>query len=570
MRLRRASPSTASTAAGLALLGLASGSVPSCVAAPRGAPVALRDPYGLIDDVIDTGHALRLLVLPAASYACNADGTTVPAIVDPPAMFPEAIVDITLTADGATDSASGEADVPVGNWTILVQGDGTDPVSMVPNTLIATGCASVEMLGAGETREVSITLQRVSGMGMCGDSILSPDEQCEGPGTLDCSATCQTVAAPLNNQTTTGTQSSPRFGARTGRRVAAVFDSRPDGVLRLLDANGRNLTSPGALERDRTVDAILGDGGASALMGEQIAGNPAVASDGRIAIPLVDFAMPADTDVRLVLLDENRAVLGGGAIHVRTARTMSQRDPSVGFTGTGALMVVFEDLASATGLSATFFAAGSTTPMGEAVPVGGTGGTEPALAAHDAGFVIAYTAAGDVFFQRFGADGTATDAAGRPVLTTATGTQDQPTIAALANGTFAVAWREGDVGSGDGAGTSIRARVFAADGTARGEAFVVNSTTAGDQSSPAIAGADGRFTFAWQSGSELRGAFFGENGMRLLNRERPTNANDFVIGVGNPTNPLVSVAAVGSGADAAWVFGWSDPGTDVLFRRYAR
>ena len=547
----------------LPLLALA----PSCTAAPEAAAVALRDPYGLIDDVVGSGNSLRLYVVPSEAYGCSGDGSVTPEIPDVPAgAFGDAIVDITLDADPATDSAGGEARVPVGNWTIFVRGKGTDPVSMVPNSVIAVGCATVEMLGAGETREVPIVLQPRSGMGVCGDGILSPDEQCDTPGMRTCAADCTTSPAPFNVMTTTGLQTAPRLAARAGFRTVGVFDSRPITGFRLLDPNGFTIVTPAALANDVSVDEILGG---MSLPGEQLGGQPALAADGRIAVPLTDFAMPADTDVRVVFIGQDRNLVGGPA-HVRTARTMPQRRPVAAFSG-NALLVAFEDVASATGISTAFFAAGATSTTEEARPAGQAGASEPALAAHDAGFVLAFTQGGDVYFQRFDADGAALDAMGRPVLESAGGTQDQPAVASLGGGTFVVAWREGDVAAGDGAGTAIRARVFGSDGAARGAAFVVNSTTAGEQASPSVAAADGRFCFAWQSGGEVRGAFFGENGMRLLSRERPPAAADFLVAAGGASLP--SVVAVGTGADAGWLVGYAAPtdGTgDVLTRRYPR
>lgn len=538
----------------------------SCVAPSDANVVALRDPFGLIDDVAAAGNSLRLYVLPAETYACNGDGRVSPDQESDE--FLDAIVDITLMPDTATDSARGEANVPVGSWTVLVRGRGTDPVSMVPNQIIATGCASVENLENGETREVSITLQQVTGSGICGDAILSPDEQCEPPGSALCDAACQTIPQVLNNATTTGPQLAPRFAARSGHRTAAIFDSnRTDTVLRLLDPSGANITSPGALERDATLDTILGAAGS--LPGVQLGGAPAVAPDGRLAIPVIDFVVPTDTDVRMVFLNEDRTVVTGGAgVHLKMARPMSQAAPRAAYAGTGSLLVAFEDPASATGLSATFFAAGSIAPSGEAVAVGSTGGAQPALAGLESGFVLAFAAGGDVFFQRFAADGTATDATPVAVLDTAPGTQDQPAIAVLGTGVFAVAWREGDVASGDGAGTAIRARIFGADGAARGAAFVVNTTTAGDQVTPTLAAADGRFLFAWQSGAEIRARVFGENGVGLLNRERMPTATDFLVGGGTATAP--TACAVDG---ASWLIGWtlpSDGAGDLLFRRYPR
>lgn len=565
-RSRRSIPLTA-LAVGLAL-------VPSCIAAPDAAVVALRDPYGLIDDVAAAGNGLRIYVLPLATYTCSTDGVITPDIPDDaePGSIADAVVDITVTVDTATDTATGEARVPVGDWTVLVEGRGVDPVSMRSDFVIASGCTTVTMLSAGETRDVPVTLLPQTGMGLCNDGILSSDEQCEPASTPLCDATCRTIAQPLNNNTIAGTQGAPHLASRAGRRTVGTFDSLPDTVLRMLDADGLNITSPGALERDATIDTVLMSSGLPNLPNTQLGGQPAVAPDGRIAIPLIDYAMgEPNSDVRLILLTADRMVLAGGAIHVKTSRAMAQRRPSAAFAGSGELLVVFEDTAATTGISATHFAAGSTTPTAEAAAVGSSGGTAPVLAAHDTGFVMAFAAADDVFFQRFGASGTPTDATPVAVLETATGVQDQPAIAALGNGTFVVAWREGDLTAGDGAGTAIRARIFGADGMPDTAAFVVDSTTAGDQSAPAVGAADGRFFFAWQSSGDVRARIFDATGAALRNREPTPDTSDFLVASGTATTP--SVAPAGAGMTAVWLVAYAAPtdgSGDVLFRRYPR
>ena len=69
-------------------------------------------------------------------------------------------------------------------------------------------------------------------------------------------------------------------------------------------------------------------------------------------------------------------------------------------------------------------------------------------------------------------------------------------VAALPDGNFVVTWYSQD--GGDGSGTLIRARLFNADGMPVGNDFVVNSTTAGDQTDVAVAALpDGHFVVTW-------------------------------------------------------------------------
>ncbi|MBA5776154.1 cadherin-like domain-containing protein, partial [Stappia sp. F7233] len=73
--------------------------------------------------------------------------------------------------------------------------------------------------------------------------------------------------------------------------------------------------------------------------------------------------------------------------------------------------------------------------------------------------------------------------------------QDLPVLAALSDGGVLVAWSSAD---GDGAG--VFARRFDAAGNAAGAAFQVNSHDVGAQEEPAVAAlADGGFVIAWRS-----------------------------------------------------------------------
>jgi hypothetical protein len=86
---------------------------------------------------------------------------------------------------------------------------------------------------------------------------------------------------------------------------------------------------------------------------------------------------------------------------------------------------------------------------------------------------------------------------GFPVNSTTVGDQTLPNIARLADGRFIVVYRSGDT---PGNGTDIRARIFNSNGTAAGSDFLVNQTTAGDQTGPALfQNSNGTLSFVWQT-----------------------------------------------------------------------
>ena len=96
------------------------------------------------------------------------------------------------------------------------------------------------------------------------------------------------------------------------------------------------------------------------------------------------------------------------------------------------------------------------------------------------------------------------DANGNPlaadfiVNTTPTDQQFDPDISALSDGRIVIVWVSQD--TGDGAGGCIRARLFNVDGSPAGSDFIVNTTVAGSPNTPTVTAlADGRFVVAWES-----------------------------------------------------------------------
>jgi serralysin len=111
------------------------------------------------------------------------------------------------------------------------------------------------------------------------------------------------------------------------------------------------------------------------------------------------------------------------------------------------------------------------------------------------------------------------------VNTTATGEQTGIRTNRLADSRVLEVWQSTD--TGDGSGTTIRARYMSSTGTPTGSDFVLNTTTAGDQRSPTILGFnDGRRLAWWHSFENgttdtIRGRWVDHNGA--------LGASDFVI-----------------------------------------
>ena len=86
------------------------------------------------------------------------------------------------------------------------------------------------------------------------------------------------------------------------------------------------------------------------------------------------------------------------------------------------------------------------------------------------------------------------------VNTAGSGDQYSPTITALANGGFVVTWMTYDTAQ-DGSGSAIKAQVFDAAGVKQGAEFLVNTAGSGSQYFPTITAlANGGFSVAWTTG----------------------------------------------------------------------
>ena len=155
--------------------------------------------------------------------------------------------------------------------------------------------------------------------------------------------------------------------------------------------------------------------------------------------------------------------------------------------------------------------------------------------------------------QRFAPDDTA---AGEQFQVNAhtTGIQVFPSVAALADGGFVALWESYGSGGSDSENTSIQGQRFAADGTARGGQFQVNSLTTGFQLGPTVAGLpSGGFIAIWNSSEEtgIQGQRYGSDGLAL---EGEFQVHSYPL----RTQDSPSVTAL---ADDGFVVAWTSDGS---------
>ena len=297
-------------------------------------------------------------------------------------------------------------------------------------------------------------------------------------------------------------------------------------------------------------------------------------ADGRFVVAWTDFSQTgADTSgyaVRAQMLSADGSAFGTEFL-VNSTTANVQRDPTITALADGRFVVAWSDHSASGGDTdgtavraqlfnadgsalATEFLVNTTTSAEQFQP------TITALA--DGRFVVAWTdssqTGGDTAFysvraQLFNPDGSVSGAE-FVVNTTTAFNQFQPTIAALAGGRFVVAWTDGSQTGGDTSGTAIRAQVFNANGSTFGTEFLVNTAAFRDQDLPAITGlADGRFVVTWKDGSDLNGYSVRA---QIFNADGSTSGAEFLVNTTtdrDQTQPTTTALA-----DGRFVMAWVD------------
>ncbi|MET1111879.1 MAG: cadherin domain-containing protein [Allosphingosinicella sp.] len=151
------------------------------------------------------------------------------------------------------------------------------------------------------------------------------------------------------------------------------------------------------------------------------------------------------------------------------------------------------------------------------------------------------------------------------VNTTVAGNQLAPNMATLSNGNFLISWDDGFTGD-------VQARLFAANGTALGADFRLNTSLEGTQNSNDVTAlAGGGFVATWRStnnaddgsGESVKGQVFDSSGAKV-GGEFLVNTNKF----GNQNDPSVAALA-GGGFVVTWVTSWGEDGSGSAVKAQA-
>ena len=170
----------------------------------------------------------------------------------------------------------------------------------------------------------------------------------------------------------------------------------------------------------------------------------------------------------------------------------------------------------------------------------------------DGGFIVIWDhdngADHRIAAQTFDSSG---DRTGSELLISTSLTEDElnPRVRLRADGSFVTVWERTE---GDGSGKGVFARLLTSDGTADGDEFLVNISTAFDQEDPEIAvSPDGSFAIVW--GSQTSEGAENEIYFRIYNSDAAPRTAELQVNVSTlfpQTNP--TIAPAGDGFVIVW------------------
>jgi Ca2+-binding RTX toxin-like protein len=267
---------------------------------------------------------------------------------------------------------------------------------------------------------------------------------------------------------------------------------------------------------------------------------------------------------------DTRLTVTGGEVRVNTVTASGQDQPTVTALADGGFVVAWSSFGqdgSVGGIYAQRYNAGGR-PVGAEFRVNTVTANDqfdPTVTAlADGGFVVTWTSFGQdgstpsslgVYAQRYNAGGQPVGAEFR-VNTVTADSQSQPTVTALADGGFVVAWTSNGQ---DGSVGGIYAQRYNAGGQPVGAEFQVNTVTANSQFEPTITAlADGGFVVAWTSVGQ-DGSGSGIYAQRYNAGGQPVGAEFRVNTVTADSQSQPTVTAL---ADGGFVVAWTSNGQD--------
>lgn len=206
----------------------------------------------------------------------------------------------------------------------------------------------------------------------------------------------------------------------------------------------------------------------------------------------------------------------GGEFRANTATAGSQTNAHVAATSDGGFVILWDDDSgldgSGQGVYGQRFNAGGIPQAANFLVTTTTASVQyqNAVAGYTGGFAttwISFTSGSyDVYLQRWdnaGAKvGTETLISKTPgAATVQAGTQQNPDIAARANGDLVIVWT--DQSSNDGSGYGVYGRTYTASTSTYSDTFLINTTTSSNQSDPSVALlTGGGYVVVWTSAGQ--------------------------------------------------------------------
>ena len=197
----------------------------------------------------------------------------------------------------------------------------------------------------------------------------------------------------------------------------------------------------------------------------------------------------------------------GGEIHVNTTETSQQQYANVSALPGGGFVVNWLDSNAYVYKAQLFDAAGAKVGAEIEVSVEGEFAFQSTVAGLPGGDIVValatYNEASQpiIEIRQFNAAG---QSVGSPVVleVTTPSNQSDPSITMLTDGGYVVAWNDFNEATGDGFGACVKAQRFDAAGNRVGDVVVVNTATPGDQYAPQVeALANGGFAITWRDDS---------------------------------------------------------------------